>query len=244
MASRDDLEPVAFIRVEDGDDLIVSFAITLVVESCRDLLKQTHAPLRGAVSATARPQPCGRVACLPRFDSDALCGCLVVRTGPRRGSLPFRSCVRDTRIRRPAAEELKTSRTYNEILRRAGMQDGLNVPAPRAGRLPHRLGPERSRRRGGLGVVPDHDGGAAAAPYPAVRPRPASAGGRRRSGRVARRPARHHRAGHHPVGRARADRGGEPTGPWPCCAPARAWSTRAGSWARPSRRMTPCCRAC
>ena len=30
--------------------------------------------------------------------------------------------------------------------------------------------------------------------------------------------------------------------PWPCCAPARAWSTRAGSWARPSRRTTPCCR--
>ena len=91
MASRDDLEPVAFIRVEDGDDLIVSFAITLVVESCRDLLKQTHAPLRGAVSATARPQPCGRVACLPRFGSDALCGCLVVRTGP--GEDPFHSVV-------------------------------------------------------------------------------------------------------------------------------------------------------
>ena len=28
MASRADLEPVAFLRVEDGDDLIVSFAIT------------------------------------------------------------------------------------------------------------------------------------------------------------------------------------------------------------------------
>ena len=27
MASREDLEPVAFMRVEDGDDLIVSFAI-------------------------------------------------------------------------------------------------------------------------------------------------------------------------------------------------------------------------
>ena len=46
-------------------------------------------------------------------------------------------------------------------------------PAPRAGPLPHRLGPARSRRRGGLGGVADHDDPAAAAPCPAVRPRPA-----------------------------------------------------------------------
>ena len=37
---------------------------------------------------------------------------------------------------------------------------------------------------------------------------------------------------------------GRTTEPWPCCAPARAWSTRVGFWARTSRRTTPCCRAC
>ena len=87
---------------------------------------------------------------------------------PRFRHLPARRLVHITDLY--TAEELKTSRTYNEILRRAGMQDGLNVQLPGLGRLPHRLGPERSRRRGGLGVVSDHDGRAAAAPYPAVRP--------------------------------------------------------------------------
>ena len=63
-------------------------------------------------------------------------------------------------------------------------------PSPRARRLPHRLGPERSRRLGGLGGFADHEGPEAAAPYPAVRPRPAGAGPRRGAEHDRDRPAR------------------------------------------------------
>ena len=161
---------------------------------------------------------------------------------PRFRHLPARRLVHITDLY--TAEELKTSRTYNEILRRAGMQDGLNVQLP---------GLAGSHIGWGLNDPVDAAGWGSSRITMVERllphiqqfvPRPASAGGRRRSGRVARRPARHHRAGHHPGGRARAESRRRTTGPWPCCAPARAWSTRAGSWARPSRRTTPCCRAC
>ena len=47
---------------------------------------------------------------------------------PRFRHLPARRLVHITDLY--TAEELKTSRTYNEILRRAGMQDGLNVQLP------------------------------------------------------------------------------------------------------------------
>ena len=47
---------------------------------------------------------------------------------PRFRHLPARRRVHITDLY--TAEELKTSRTYNEILRRAGMQDGLNVQLP------------------------------------------------------------------------------------------------------------------
>ena len=157
--------------------------------------------------------------------------------------LPARHLVHITDLY--TAEELKTSRTYNELLRSGRDAGQPERPAPRAGRLPHRLGPERSRRRGGLGVVADHDGPAAAAPYPAVRPRPAGAesgagalGGSLADllattglgiiqvdgrGRIA---AANDRA----LALLRYRRGpGRP---------------RTGSWARTSRRTTPCCRAC
>ncbi len=47
---------------------------------------------------------------------------------PRFRQLPARRLVHITHLY--TAEELKTSPTYNEILRRAGMQDGLNVQFP------------------------------------------------------------------------------------------------------------------
>ena len=47
---------------------------------------------------------------------------------PRFRQLPARRLVHITDLY--TAEELKTSPTYNEILRRAGMQDGLNVQLP------------------------------------------------------------------------------------------------------------------
>ena len=47
---------------------------------------------------------------------------------PRFRHLPARRLVHITDLF--TAEELKTSRTYNEILRRAGMQDGLNIQLP------------------------------------------------------------------------------------------------------------------
>ena len=47
---------------------------------------------------------------------------------PRFRQLPARRLVHITDLY--TAEELKTSPTYNEILRRAGMQDGLNVRLP------------------------------------------------------------------------------------------------------------------
>ena len=47
---------------------------------------------------------------------------------PRFRHLPARRLVHITDLY--TAEELKTSRTCNEILRRAGMQDGLNVQLP------------------------------------------------------------------------------------------------------------------
>ena len=47
---------------------------------------------------------------------------------PRFRQLPARRLVHITALY--TAEELKTSPTYNEILRRAGMQDGLNVRLP------------------------------------------------------------------------------------------------------------------
>ena len=131
---------------------------------------------------------------------------------PRFRQLPARRLAHHRPVHGRGVEDLTDLQRAPAQGRDAGRPER---PAPRAGRLPHRLGPERSRRRGGLGVVPDHEDRAAAAPYPAVRPRPAGAGGRRRPGRVARRPARHHRAGHHPAGRARADRGGERPGPGP-----------------------------
>ena len=47
---------------------------------------------------------------------------------PRFRQLPARRLVHITALY--TAEELKTSRTYNELLPRAGMQDGLNVQLP------------------------------------------------------------------------------------------------------------------
>ena len=47
---------------------------------------------------------------------------------PRFRQLPARRLVHITELY--TAEELKTSRTYNELLPRAGMQDGLNVQLP------------------------------------------------------------------------------------------------------------------
>ena len=47
---------------------------------------------------------------------------------PRFRQLPARRLVHSTALYR--AEELKTSRTYNELLPRAGMQDSLNVKLP------------------------------------------------------------------------------------------------------------------
>ena len=47
---------------------------------------------------------------------------------PRFRQLPARRLVHITNLY--TAEELKTSRTYNELLPRAGMQDGLNVQLP------------------------------------------------------------------------------------------------------------------
>ena len=47
---------------------------------------------------------------------------------PRFRQLPARRLVHITALY--TAEELKTSRTYNELLPRAGMQDSLNVQLP------------------------------------------------------------------------------------------------------------------
>ena len=75
---------------------------------------------------------------------------------PRFRQLPVSRLVHITDLY--TAEELKTSPTYNELLRRAGMQDGLNVRLPGLDGFPHRLGPERSRRLGWLGGFADRDG--------------------------------------------------------------------------------------
>ena len=77
------------------------------------------------------------------------------------------------------AEELKTSRTYNELFLRGKYQNGLNVLLDGPGGSRMTLGPRRSRRLGWLGVFRDRDGQTAAAPYPAIHPRPAGAGPRR-----------------------------------------------------------------
>ena len=95
---------------------------------------------------------------------------------PRFRQLPSGRLVHATDLY--TVEELKTSPTYNELMRRAVQQDSLNVRLSGLGRLPYRLVPERSRRLGRLGVFADHDGHGADAPHPAVRPRQAGAGPR------------------------------------------------------------------
>ena len=126
---------------------------------------------------------------------------------PRFRQLPSSRLVHATDLY--TAEELKTSPSYNELMHRAVQQDSLNVPALRAGRLPHRLVPERSRRLGWLGVVADRDGPAAHAPCPSIHPRPAGAGPRPGGGHDRDRPAREPSDRHPPPGPARADPGGE-----------------------------------
>ena len=56
------------------------------------------------------------------------------------------------------AEELKTSRTYNEALRRGQYQQGCERAPGWAGGLPHDLVARGSGRLGWLGVVADRDG--------------------------------------------------------------------------------------
>ena len=107
------------------------------------------------------------------------------------------------------AEELKTSRTYNELFLRGKYQNGLNVLLD---------GPGGSRMTWGLGDPAASDGWgasqiamvtAAAAPYPAVRPRQAGAGPRPGGGHDRDRPAREPADRHPPPGPARADPGGQ-----------------------------------
>ena len=160
---------------------------------------------------------------------------------PRFRHLPARRLVHITDLY--TAEELKTSRTYNEILRRAGMQDGLNVQLP---------GLAGSHIGWGLNDPVDAEGWGSSRITMVERLLP-HIQQFIASGKCWRAPAlwaRRSPTCSPPPGWASSrwtGAGGSrrrTTGPWPCCAPARAWSTRAGSWARSSWRTTPCCRAC
>ena len=73
------------------------------------------------------------------------------------------------------AEELKTSPTYNEMLRRADVQNGLNVRLEVPERLLHRMVHREPRRFGRLDVFADREAHRAAASPPAVHPRAAGA---------------------------------------------------------------------
>ena len=107
------------------------------------------------------------------------------------------------------AEELKRSPSYNDILRRAHYQQGLNV------RLD---GPDRSHMTWGLGdpvasegwgVGEDRAAAEAAAPDPALCVRPAGAGPGRGAGHDRGHPAGESPDWGHPPGPARADPGGQ-----------------------------------
>ena len=134
---------------------------------------------------------------------------------PRFRQLPARRLVHSTALYR--AEELKTSRTYNELLPRAGMQDSLNVKLP--GLAGSHIGwtlndPVDSEGWGSSRITMVQRLLPHIQQFVRVRQVLAGAAALGASG-GARRPARHHRAGHHPVGQARADRGGERQCPGP-----------------------------
>ena len=106
-------------------------------------------------------------------------------------------------------EELKTSRTYNEALRRSQYQQGVNVLLAGPGGLRHDLVARGSGRRGGLGVVTDRDGPVAHAPCPSIHPCPAGAGPCPGGGHDRDGPARDPADRRPPPGPARADPGGQ-----------------------------------
>ena len=107
------------------------------------------------------------------------------------------------------AEELKTSPTYNEMLPRAGCQDGLNIrlDGPDGSHITWGLGDPR--RLGWLGVFAGRDGHGVAAPYAAVRPGPAGAGPRRSAEHDRDRPARQPADRRPPPGPPGAHHGGQ-----------------------------------
>ena len=92
---------------------------------------------------------------------------------PRVRQLPDSRLVHVTDVY--SAGELKTSPTYNEILRRARHQDSLAVRLEVSAELLHNLGPGRPRGPAGLGRLADHDDQAAAALHPPVCACPAGA---------------------------------------------------------------------